>query len=81
MMLPLMSRHEWAETFLGKCINALITTLENRFAKVPVVAAFSIFQMDELPKRDDASFHSYGKDNIKQLAEHFSVSYAIFSFP
>ena len=73
--------YKWAETFLGKYIDALIANLENRFAKVPVVAAFSIFQMDELPEREDSSFHSYGKDNIKQLAEHFSVSLEIFSYP
>lgn len=75
--------YKWAETSLGKYIDALITNLENQFAKVPVAAAFSIFQMDELPKYEDSSFYSYGKDNIKQLAEHFSVFFfaIIFSFP
>jgi len=72
--------YKWAETFLGKYINALIVNLDERFAKVPVVAAFSIFQLDELPNREDSTFQNYGKDNIKQLAEHFHLSLTIFLF-
>lgn len=48
--------YKWAETFLGKYIKALIVNLDKRFAKVPVVAAFSIFQLDELPNREDSTF-------------------------
>ncbi|XP_078368574.1 uncharacterized protein LOC144652439 [Oculina patagonica] len=66
--------YRWAETFLGKSINALIVNLDERFAKVPVVAAaFPIFQLDELPNREESAFQNYGKDNIKQLAEHFHL--------
>ena len=72
------STYKWAETFLGKYINALAVNLDERFAKVPVVAAFSIFQLDELPNRDDPTYQNYGKDNIKQLAEHFHVSLYFF---
>ena len=69
-----------AETFLRKYIYALIANLENRFAKVPVITAFSIFQLDELPKFKDSSFQNYGKHNIKQLAEHHNVNLTTFFF-
>ncbi|KAL9977260.1 hypothetical protein ACROYT_G014644 [Oculina patagonica] len=67
--------YKWAETFLGKYITALIVNLDERFAKVPVVAAFSIFQLEELPNREESAFQNYGKDNIKQLAEHFRLDH------
>ena len=36
--------YRWAEDFLNKYIDALIANLDKRFEKVPVVAAFNIFQ-------------------------------------
>lgn len=46
-----------------------MSNLEKRFEKLPIVAAFSIFQFDNLPNQEDSTFHNYEKDNIKQLAE------------
>lgn len=66
--------YKWAETFLGKYINALIVKLDERFSKLPVVAAFSIFQLDELPNHEDSAFQNYSKVNKKQWADHFHVS-------
>ena len=63
--------YKWAETFLRKYSDALITNLENRFAKIPVVAAFSIFQLDELLKHEDSSFHSYGWTLQCELSNFF----------
>lgn len=70
--------YEWAEGFLNKYIDALVANLEKRFEKLPVVAAFSIFHVEDLPNRDDPSFQDYGKDNIKQLSQHFGVSLYLY---
>ncbi|KAK3712177.1 hypothetical protein QZH41_005804 [Actinostola sp. cb2023] len=66
--------YKWAEQFCDRYINALIANLEKRFDKLPVVAAFSIFQVEDLPNRDDCSFQDYGKDNIKELSLHFDFN-------
>lgn len=66
--------YQWAARFLQKYIDALVANLEKRSEKLPVVAAFSIFQLEDLPHQNDPFFQDYGKDNIKQMAEHFGVT-------
>lgn len=66
--------YQWAARFLQKYIDTLVANLEKRPEKLPVVAAFSIFQLEDLPHQDEPFFQDYSKNNIRQLAEHFGVA-------
>lgn len=60
------------DRLLKKYVTSLITNINNRFqASVPVLKAFSIFDVMAIPSIRSQGFKEYGDDLIKSLAEHF----------
>ena len=60
------------ERLLKKYVTSLITNIHNRFkASIPVLKAFSIFDVMAIPSIRSPGFKEYGDDHIKSLSKHF----------
>ena len=68
------TEHHFVEMdrLLKKYVTSLITNINNRFqASVPVLKAFSIFDVMAIPSTRTLGFKEYGDDHIGSLAKHF----------
>ena len=60
------------DRLLKKYVTSLITNIDNRFkASIPVLKAFSIFDVMAIPSIRSPGFKEYGNDHIKSLSKHF----------
>ena len=68
------TEHHFVEMdrLLKKYVTSLITNIDNRFkASIPVLKAFSIFDIMAIPSIRSPGFKEYGDDHIKSLSKHF----------
>ena len=76
------SEHHFVEMdrLLKKYVTSLITNIDNRFkASIPVLKAFSIFDVMAIPSIRSPGFKEYGDDHIKSLSKHFLTAWRLTS--
>lgn len=65
-------------TFLSNLITSYVTKLKEnilaRFPSLPLVKAFSIFDLQLLPAKEAPDFKIYGMNHIATLANHFGAT-------
>ena len=69
---------EASTTVLGGLLTTYVAKLrENisaRFPSLPLVQAFSIFDLQRLPAKEATDFKTYGVNHVATLADHFGVT-------
>lgn len=62
--------------FLSRLCTSYVENLKKntsiRFPNIPLIAAFSIFNPDAIPKRNLPDFKKYGEEKLAKLVNHFS---------
>ena len=69
---------EASTTFLGGLLTIYVAKLKEnisaRFPSLPLVQAFSIFDLQRLPAKEATDFKTYGVNHVATLADHFGVT-------
>ena len=69
---------EASTTFLGGLLTTYVAKLKEnisaRFPSLPLVQAFSIFDLQSLPAKEATDFKTYGVNHVATLADHFGVT-------
>ena len=69
---------EASTTFLGGLLTTYVAKLKEnisaRFPSLPLVQAFSIFDLERLPAKEATDFKTYGVNHVATLADHFGVT-------
>lgn len=69
---------EASTTFLGGLLTTYVAKLKEnisaRFPSLPLVQAFSIFNLQRLPAKEATDFKTYGVNHVATLADHFGVT-------
>lgn len=69
---------EASTTFLGGLLTTYVAKLKEnisaRFPSLPLVQAFSIFDLQRLPAKEATDFKTYGVNHVATLADHFGVT-------
>lgn len=67
-----------SSTFLGGLLTTYVAKLKEnisgRFPSLPLVQAFSIFDLQRLPAKEATDFKTYGVNHVATLADHFGVT-------
>ena len=69
---------EASTTFLGGLLTTYVAKLKEnisaRFPSLPLVQAFSIFDLQRLPAKEATDFKTYGVNHVATLSDHFGVT-------